>query len=66
MRSTWTISQQPGWAGAVRFANARLSDDKTVAKIGHPVLKENKQMQKQNAGVLRCAQNDKRFWGGEK
>jgi hypothetical protein len=24
------------WAGAVRFANAHLSDDKAVAKVGHP------------------------------
>jgi hypothetical protein len=26
------------WAGAVRFANAHLSDDKIVAKMGHPCL----------------------------
>jgi hypothetical protein len=26
------------WAGAVRFANAHLSDDKAVAKMGHPDL----------------------------
>jgi hypothetical protein len=24
------------WAGAVRFANAHLSDDEAVAKMGHP------------------------------
>ncbi len=24
------------WAGAVRFANAHLIDDETVAKMGHP------------------------------
>jgi hypothetical protein len=28
--------QQRALAGAVRFANAHLSDDTTVAKMGHP------------------------------
>jgi hypothetical protein len=36
VRSSLVISQQPIWAGAVRFANAHLSDDRTVAKMGHP------------------------------
>jgi hypothetical protein len=38
MREALNISQQSKWAGAVRFAKAHLSDDKTVAKMGHPDL----------------------------
>ncbi len=26
------------WAGAVRFANAHISDDEAVAKMGRPAL----------------------------
>jgi hypothetical protein len=32
------LSQGKIWAGAVRFANAHLSGDKTAAKMGHPEL----------------------------
>jgi hypothetical protein len=46
--------------------HSHLSDDETVAKMGHPFdlgwLRENRQQQRQrrNAGILRCAQNDER------
>ncbi len=32
------MGRYESWAGAVRFANAHLSDDKAVAKMGHPDL----------------------------
>jgi hypothetical protein len=32
------MGRYESWAGAVRFANAHLSDDKAVAKMGHPEL----------------------------
>src|SRR5580698_9278128 len=33
----WCGSRGRGWS-AVRFANAHLSDNETIAKMGHPVL----------------------------
>jgi hypothetical protein len=36
MSGTLFFLLQRAWAGAVRFANANLSDDTTVAKMGHP------------------------------
>jgi hypothetical protein len=48
------VSRAP--AGAVRFANTHLSDDETVAKIGHPGLESDMREAAKNSSSKKAPQ----------